>query len=191
MTQLRTERLILRPWRESDLVPWAALNADPAVREHFPGLLTREQSDASAHRFQADLDERGWGWWAVEVVASGEFIGFAGLDPVDDDAPFTGIEAGWRLARPAWGHGYATEAARAALTFGFERLGLVEILAVTAPANLRSRAVMRRLGMTHDLADDFDDPGVPEGPLRRSVLYRLRPETEPQLWRIPSPAGPS
>ncbi|MFF4835580.1 GNAT family N-acetyltransferase [Streptomyces sp. NPDC001315] len=180
MTNLRTDRLILRPRRESDLAPWAAMNADPEVREHLPGLLTREQSDASVARFRAGLDERGWGWWALEVAATGEFIGFTGLDPVDADMPFTGIEVGWRLARPAWGHGYATEAARAALAFGFEDLRLAEILAVTAVGNLRSRAVMSRLGMTRDPADDFDDPGVPEGPLRRSVLYRLRAGTRPQ-----------
>jgi RimJ/RimL family protein N-acetyltransferase len=174
MTELRTERLILRPWRDTDLAPWAALNADPEVREHFPGVLTREQSDASVARFRSDLDERGWGWWAVEVAATGDFIGFAGLDPVDDDTPLTGVEAGWRLARPAWGHGYATEAARAALTFGFEHLALPEILAITTATNLRSQAVMRRLGMTRDEADDFDDPTVPEGPLRRCVVYRTK-----------------
>jgi RimJ/RimL family protein N-acetyltransferase len=174
MTELRTARLILRPWREADLAPWAALNADPEVREHFPGVLTREQSDASVARFQSDLDERGWGWWALEVAATGEFIGFAGLDPVDDDMPFTGVEAGWRLARPAWGHGYATEAARAALTFGFESLALPEILAITTATNARSQAVMRRLGMTRDEADDFDDLTVPEGPLRRCVVYRTK-----------------
>ncbi|MEI5522248.1 GNAT family N-acetyltransferase [Streptomyces brasiliscabiei] len=173
MSELRTDRLLLRDWRESDLDPWAALNADPEVREHFPELLTREQSEASAARFQKDLDLRGWGWWAVEVRATGEFIGFAGLDPVDDDMPFTGVEAGWRLARTAWGHGYATEAGRAALAFGFERLRLPEILAVTTAANLRSQAVMRRLGMTRDPADDFDDPTAPLGPLRRGVVYRL------------------
>ncbi|MBD0418190.1 GNAT family N-acetyltransferase [Streptomyces sp. TRM S81-3] len=174
MTELRTDRLVLRGWRESDLEPWAALNADPVVRAYFPQVLTREQSNASAARFQADLDRRGWGWWAVEVRATGEFIGFTGLDPVEEGMPFTGVEAGWRLARPAWGHGYATEAARAAVAFGFENLRLPEVLAVTAAANLRSQAVMRRIGMTTDPADDFDDPGVPEGPLRRSVLYRLR-----------------
>lgn len=169
-----TDRLLLRGWRESDLAPWAALNADPEVRAYFPEVLTREQSEASAAHFEAELARRGWGWWAVEVRATGEFIGFAGLDPVDDGMPFTGVEAGWRLARTAWGHGYATEAARAVVAFGFERLGLAEILAVTAAGNLRSRAVMRRLGMTRDPEDDFDDPEVPEGPLRRSVVYRLR-----------------
>jgi RimJ/RimL family protein N-acetyltransferase len=175
MSELRTERLVLRSWRDSDLAPWAALNADPEVREHFPGLLTAEQSAASAAAFQADLDRRGWGWWAVEVTGTGEFVGFTGLDPVEDDMPFTGIEAGWRLSRAAWGHGYATEAARAVVEFGFASLGLTEILAVTTAGNLRSRAVMRRLGMTHDPSENFDDPGAPEGPLRPNVLYRLHP----------------
>ncbi|MDQ0389676.1 GNAT family N-acetyltransferase [Streptomyces mutabilis] len=170
---IRTERLLLREWRASDLEPWAAMNADPVVREYFPGTLTREQSDASVAGFQADLERRGWGWWAVEVAATGEFVGFTGLDPVEEGMPFDGVEAGWRLARPAWGHGYATEAARAVVSFGFEELGLAEVLAVTTATNLRSRAVMRRLGMTRDPADDFDDPDVPEGPLRRSVVYRI------------------
>ncbi|MFJ1971482.1 GNAT family N-acetyltransferase [Streptomyces sp. NPDC087903] len=174
MSELRTERLVLRTWRDSDLAPWAAMNADPEVREHFPELLTAEQSAASVASFQADLDRRGWGWWAVEVAGTREFVGFTGLDPVEDDMPFTGVEAGWRLARAAWGHGYATEAARAVLEFGFQSLGLAEILAVTTATNLRSQAVMRRLGMTRDPADDFDDPTAPEGPLRPSVLYRLR-----------------
>lgn len=173
MSELRTDRLVLRGWRDSDLGPWTAMNADHEVREYFPDVLTREQSEASAARFQADLDQRGWGWWAVEVVATGEFIGFTGLDPVDDDMPFDGVEAGWRLARSAWGHGYATEAALAVVTFGFGSLALPEVLAVTTATNLRSQAVMRRLGMTRDPAEDFDDLGVPAGPLRRNVVYRL------------------
>ncbi|MGW3729076.1 GNAT family N-acetyltransferase [Streptomyces sp. NPDC000851] len=172
MPELRTDRLLLRDWRESDLAPWAAMNADPEVRRYFPDVLTKERTDAAAARFQAALERRGWGFWAVEVLDTGEFIGFTGLDPVEDGQPFTGVEAGWRLARPAWGHGYATEAARAVLDFGFEQLALPEILAVTTATNLRSQAVMRRLGMTHDPADDFDDPDVPEGPLRRCVVYR-------------------
>ncbi|MDQ8705284.1 GNAT family N-acetyltransferase [Streptomyces sp. LHD-70] len=176
MPDIRTDRLLLRSWRESDLAPWAALNADPVVREHFPDVQTPERSAASAAHFQADLDERGWGWWAVEVVETGTFVGFAGLDPVEDGMPFGGIEAGWRLARPAWGHGYATEAARAVVEFGFDGLDLPEILAVTTVGNVRSQAVMRRLGMTHDPAEDFDDPTVPEGPWRRSVVHRLRRE---------------
>ena len=172
--ELKTGRLILRQWRDVDLEPWAAMNADPMVREFFPETLTREQSAASMAHFRAELDARGWGWWAVEVTATGQFVGMAGLDPVDEGLPFHGLEIGWRLSRTAWGHGYATEAARAVLGYGFETLGLREILAVTAAGNQRSRAVMGRLGMTHDPADDFDDPTVPVGPLRRSVLYRLR-----------------
>lgn len=176
MAELRTDRLVLRGWRDSDLEPWAVMNADPEVREYFPDVLTREQSEASVARFQAALDQRGWGWWAVEVRATGEFIGFTGLDPVDEDMPFTGVEVGWRLARPSWGHGYATEAALAAVAHGFDGLGLTEILAVTTATNLRSQAVMRRIGMTRDPSDDFDDLTVPEGPLRRNVVYRLRAE---------------
>jgi RimJ/RimL family protein N-acetyltransferase len=173
VSELTTDRLLLRHWRESDLAPWAALNADPEVREFFPTVLTRDESAASMARFEADLQGRGYGWWAVEVRATGEFIGFTGLDPVDDEMPFTGVEIGWRLARSAWGHGYASEAARTVLAYGFDVLELPEILAITAVGNVRSQAVMRRIGMTRDPADDFDDPGVPEGPLRRSVLFRI------------------
>jgi RimJ/RimL family protein N-acetyltransferase len=173
VTELRTERLVLRRWQESDLAPWAAVNADPEVREHLGEVLSRERSDASVAAFQADFDRRGYGWWAVEVRATGEFVGFAGLDDVDDEAPFTGVEIGWRLARSAWGHGYATEAARAVLEFGFDALGLAEILALTTATNVRSQAVMRRIGMTHDPAADFDDLTAPPGPLRPTVVYRL------------------
>ncbi|MEU1619420.1 GNAT family N-acetyltransferase [Streptomyces sp. NPDC005722] len=183
MTELSTERLLLRRWQDRDLAPWAAMNADPEVREHLGAPLTREESDASVARFRADFDERGYGWWAVEVRATGEFAGFAGLDPVDDGLPFTGVEIGWRLARAAWGKGYATEAARAVLAFGFGTLGLPEILAVTTAGNLRSQAVMRRIGMTRDPAGDFDDPTAPEGPLRPNVLFRIgagAPVTTPE-----------
>ncbi|SDK73635.1 Protein N-acetyltransferase, RimJ/RimL family [Nonomuraea maritima] len=173
MSERRTDRLFLRRWRESDFGPWAAMNADPEVRKYLGDLLTREQSDSVVSQFQSEFDQRGYGWWAVELLATGEFIGFAGLDQVDDGMPFTGVEIGWRLARSAWGHGYATEAALASLTFGFETLELPEILAVTTATNLRSQAVMRRIGMTWDPGDDFDDPTVPEGPLRRNVLYRI------------------
>jgi RimJ/RimL family protein N-acetyltransferase len=175
VSELRTERLLLRQWRESDLDPWAAMNADPQVREFFPNVLTRTESEASVASFQADLEERGYGWWAVEVRATGEFIGFIGLDPVDEGMAFTGVEIGWRLARSAWGYGYASEAAVASLAFGFETLALPEILAITTATNLRSQAVMRRIGMSHDPAYDFDDPDVPDGPLRRCVVYRIRP----------------
>ncbi|MEV4378788.1 GNAT family N-acetyltransferase [Streptosporangium sp. NPDC049644] len=174
MSELRTDRLLLRHWRDSDLDPWAAMNADPEVREHFPDLLTREQSAASIARFQSGLEQRDYGWWAVEVLATGEFIGFTGLDPADEGMPFTEMEIGWRLTRSAWGHGYATEAALACLEFGFKALELPEIVAITTTTNLRSQAVMRRIGMTRDPAADFDHPNVPEGPLRRHVLYRIR-----------------
>ncbi|MFD4905338.1 GNAT family N-acetyltransferase [Kitasatospora purpeofusca] len=178
MTDLHTDRLLIRRWRESDLAPWAAMNADPEVRQHLGEPLSRERSDESVARFEADFDRRGYGWWAVEVRETGEFIGFAGLDEVDEEVPFTGVEIGWRLARSAWGHGYATEAARAVLAFGFDTLELPEILAVTTATNLRSQAVMTRLGMTRDPAGDFDDLDAPEGPLRPNVVFRLaRPAT--------------
>jgi RimJ/RimL family protein N-acetyltransferase len=176
MPDLSTDRLILRSWRASDIEPWAQMNADPEVRQYLGHVLTREQSAASAAHFQAQLDERGFGFWAVEVRGTGEFIGFTGLDQVDEGLPFTGIEIGWRLARTAWGNGYATEAALASLAFGFQALALPEILAVTTVGNLRSQAVMGRIGMTRDPADDFDDPAEPDGPLRRNVLYRIRPQ---------------
>jgi RimJ/RimL family protein N-acetyltransferase len=172
--ELRTERLLLRQWHDHDLDLWAALNADPEVREFLGGTLTREQSAAALGRFRDDLAARGWGWWAVEVAGTGEFAGFAGLDPVEKEMPFTGVEIGWRLARQAWGQGYATEAARACLGYGFDTLRLPEILAVAAAGNVRSHAVMRRLGMTHDPAEDFTDPTAPPGPLQASVLYRIR-----------------
>ncbi|MFE9900708.1 GNAT family N-acetyltransferase [Streptomyces achromogenes] len=173
MAELHTDRLLLRRWRDSDLEPWATMNADPEVREHLGDLLSRDRSDASVAQYQADFDRRGYGWWAVEVRGTGEFIGFAGLDPVDDGMPFTGVEIGWRLARSAWGQGYATEAARAVLAYGFDTLGLPEILAVTTSTNHRSQAVMRRIGMIRDPADDFDDPSAPDGPLRPNVLFRI------------------
>jgi RimJ/RimL family protein N-acetyltransferase len=165
---------MLRGWQESDLAPWAAMNADPEVRRYLGPLLTFEQSCASVLNFQDKLDRYGFGLWAVEVQESGEFIGFTGLDTVDDEMPFTGVEVGWRLARRAWGHGYATEAALAALHYGFETMELSEIVAVTVPANLRSQAVMRRIGMATDPAEDFDEPDVDDPALRRQVVYRIR-----------------
>jgi len=175
VVEIKTERLVLRDWRESDLVPWAAMNADMEVREYLGPLLSIEEATASVRSFQDDLDRKGFGFWAVEVRDTGEFVGFAGLDTVDEGMPFTGVEAGWRLARSAWGHGYATEAALAILRYGFDTLRMPEILAITTKTNLRSQAVMRRIGMTTDPAEDFDDPEMAAGPLRRCVLYRKGP----------------
>jgi RimJ/RimL family protein N-acetyltransferase len=172
MPKINTERLIMRGWQESDLTPWAAMNADPEVRQFLGPVLTFEQSSAWVLNFQDDLDRHGFGFWAVEVRESGQFIGFTGLQLLDDEMPVTGVEAGWRLARAAWGHGYATEAARAALAYGFDTMGLEEILAVTMAANSRSQALMRRIGMTSNPAEDFDDPDVDEVPFRRHVVYR-------------------
>ncbi len=173
---IRTERLILRPWRAEDLEPFAALNADPDVMEFLPGALTRTQSDALVRRVERHFAEHGFGFWTVTTIDQQEFVGLTGLAIVGFEAPFTpAVEVGWRLARAQWGNGYATEAATAALEYGFERLGLEEIVSFTVPDNVRSRAVMERLGMTHDPSDDFDHPKLAVGhPLRRHVLYRAR-----------------
>jgi RimJ/RimL family protein N-acetyltransferase len=176
VTGLRTERLVLRQWRGEDLEPFAALNADPEVMRHFPARLTREESDQLARGQRALIAERGWGLWAVEVPGGEPFVGFVGLAVPRFEAHFTPtVEVGWRLARSAWGRGYATEAGRTAVAFGFAEIGLDEIVSFTSVDNVRSRRVMERLGMTHDPADDFDHPRLPPGhPLQRHVLYRLR-----------------
>jgi RimJ/RimL family protein N-acetyltransferase len=177
--RLETERLVLRDWRPEDLEPFARLNADPEVTEFLPRALDRGESDALAHRIVLHWTEDGVGQWAVERRAGGAFLGFTGLSIPGFEAPFMpAIEVGWRLAREAWGHGFATEAARAALAFGFVDRGLAEIVSFTVPENRRSRAVMERLGMTYDPADDFDHPNLPAGHrLRRHVLYRLSRES--------------
>ena len=173
---LRTARLILRAWQAEDTAPFAAMNADPAVREYFPALLSPAESAASAESIQAHIARHGFGFWAVEAPGVAPFIGFVGIAHTPFEAPFTpAVEVGWRLARAYWGQGYATEGARAAVTDGFGRLGLREIVSFTVSGNWRSRRVMARLGMTHDTADDFDHPRLPAtSPLRRHVLYRLR-----------------
>jgi ribosomal-protein-alanine N-acetyltransferase len=178
---LATERLALRAWRPSDLDAFAALNADPEVMRYFPRPLARGESDALAARIRADWERHGFGLWALERRADGRFLGFAGLSVPGFDAHFTPcVEIGWRLERAAWGRGYATEAARAALAFGLAELGLGRIVSFTAVENRRSRRVMERLGMTHDERDDFDHPLLPDGhPLRRHVLYRARPHLIP------------
>jgi len=172
---LETPRLILRPWREADLPAFAALNADAEVMAHLPARLAREESDALAARIVSHFEAHGFGLWAVEGKGGPPFAGFTGLQRVALEVPFAPcIEVGWRLARAQWGRGYAREAASAALSFGFGALGLDEIVSFTVPENERSWSLMQRLGMTHDAADDFDHPLLPEGhPLRRHVLYRL------------------
>jgi ribosomal-protein-alanine N-acetyltransferase len=175
MDELRTERLLLRAWRDDDREPFAALNADPVVMEHYPATLTREESDALADRIEARFAEHGWGLWAVETIGTGEFTGYVGLTPQTFDVHFTpAIEVGWRLAHQYWGHGYAPEGGQAALDYAFDVIGLDEVVSFTTVANLRSQRVMQKLGMTHDPDDDFDHPALPEGhPQRPHVLYRI------------------
>lgn len=170
--ELRTERVLLRDWRDADLPAFAALNADPQVMQHFPKLLSREESDAMAGRIREALSQNGWGLWAAET--QGQFIGFVGMSRPRFEAPFTPcVELGWRLARHAQGRGLATEAARAALSFALTRLPNEPIVSFTVPGNLASRRVMEKLGLKFDC--EFDHPSLPEGhPLRRHVLYRLQ-----------------
>jgi RimJ/RimL family protein N-acetyltransferase len=168
--------LLLRPWRDEDLAAFAEISADPIVMEYLPPLPRRGLSaEAWVARARAHWDEHGFGQWVVELLGESSFIGVVGLGVVSYEAPFTpAVEVAWRLARPYWRHGYASEAAKAALDYGFGELGLSEVVALTVPANQRSRRVMERLGMTRIPENDFDHPRVPEGPLRRHVLYRLR-----------------
>jgi ribosomal-protein-alanine N-acetyltransferase len=166
---LRTRRLLLRPWRDEDAAPFATMSADPEVMQY---LLVRPDWMARA---RAHWQEHGFGQWVVEIPGEASFIGIVGLSTVGYEAAFTpAVELAWRLARAHWGRGYATEAARSAVDYGFGKLNLAEIVATTVPANLRSRRVMEKLGMTRAREDDFDHPRIPEGPLRRHVLYRLR-----------------
>jgi RimJ/RimL family protein N-acetyltransferase len=173
--ELTSARCKLRQWRASDRAPFAAMNADPAVMQHFPTLLTRAESDAMADRIESAIAERGWGLWALEIPGVTDFAGFVGLNEPTWTAHFTPcVEVGWRLAAPFHGKGYATEAARAAVTYGFEKLFLTEIVALTIPANTPSRRVMERLGMVRDEHGDFDHPRIdPDHPTARHVLYRL------------------
>lgn len=175
LDSMRTDRLLLRPWRDSDRIPFQQMNADPRVMEFFPEPLTPEASDALFDRIQAHIDRHGFGPSAIELIEAGTFIGFVGLFVPQFDAHFTpAVEIGWRLAFECWGRGLATEGARVALDYGFKTLGLEQIVSFTVPANLRSCRVMEKIGMTHDLCDDFDHPKLPEGhPLRRHVLYRI------------------
>jgi len=170
---LETPRLWLRRWRSDDLDPFADLNADPAVMEHFPSMLSREETVAAVGRVENHFEKHGYGFWAVEMPDKAPFIGFIGLAIPAFETSFTPcVEIGWRLARRWWGQGLATEGARAALEYGFERVGLPEIVSFTVPGNTRSRRVMEKLGFQY--SEDFEHPRIETGhPLRRHVLYRL------------------
>lgn len=170
---IETSRLLMRRWRESDREPFARLNGDPQTLVFFPQTLDREASDALVDRIEANFDARGYGLWALERKDTGDFIGFTGLSPMPDDVPGAGgVEIGWRLVRAAWHHGYATEAARAAVTVAFDGAGLPELWSMTAVLNEPSQAVMRRVGMTE--VARFDHPRVPDGhELQPHVTYHL------------------
>jgi RimJ/RimL family protein N-acetyltransferase len=172
----RTERLLLRRWREADREPFAAMNADAAVMEHLQGLMSRAASDAFVDRIEEQWAKAGWGLWAVEVPEVAPFIGYVGLWPADYVNGSRMVEVGWRLSRSQWGHGYATEAAREALRFGFDGVALPEIVSFTVPQNERSWRVMERIGLLRDPSGDFDHPRVDSlayPRLVRHVFYRL------------------
>jgi RimJ/RimL family protein N-acetyltransferase len=171
-----TERLILRRWRDSDREPFGRLNADPRVMEFMPSVLSTTESNLLIDRIEAHFEQHGFGLCAVEYRPEAAFIGFIGLNVPSFHAAFTPcVEIGWRLATNYWGRGLAAEGARAAVRYGFEVLGLEQLVSFTVPANFRSRRVMEKLCMTHDPADDFDHPGLPpDHPLCRHLLYRLQ-----------------
>ncbi len=170
---LSTERLLMRRWQDADREPFAALNGDPLTMQFFPETLDRAASDAFVDRIESRFDEQGYGLWALELMATGEFIGYTGLNPMPDGVPGAGgMEVGWRLARRAWHQGYATEAARAALGVAFDGAGLAEVWSITAVLNEPSIAVMRRIGLTEH--SRFEHPRIPVGhPVRLHVAYQL------------------
>jgi RimJ/RimL family protein N-acetyltransferase len=172
---VRSERLLLRPWRDDDLEPFAALNADPIVMEFFPSALSRAESDVKAGRIRAHFAREGFGLWALELTGGAAtpapFIGFTGLAR---PGFMPGVEIGWRIARPYWGAGYATEAARASIAWGFAHLDIAELVAMVVPDNLRSQRVIAKLGMRRDPTADFEHPRIPVGHWRRAHwLFRL------------------
>jgi RimJ/RimL family protein N-acetyltransferase len=173
---LQTPRLLLRAWRDADLLPFAQLGADPEVMQYFPARLTASESDEFAGQIRQRINQYGWGFWALELRETGEFIGMAGLNIPRVALPFMPcVEIGWRLARRYWQQGLAFEAASATLDFGFSELQLDEIVSFTALGNQRSQALMQRLGMVLDTAGEFDHPALPVGhPLQRHCLYRLQ-----------------
>jgi len=176
---IQTERLLMRRWRDADREPFAVLSADPETMRYFPATLDRAASDAMVDVIESRFELQGYGLWALEVIATGDFIGFTGLNPKPDGLPGSArVEIGWRLARHSWHQGYATEAAKAALDVAFNGVGLAEICSFTSVINEPSQAVMRRIGMTEHTR--FDHPRIPVGdPLRPHVLYhRVNPAPE-------------
>jgi RimJ/RimL family protein N-acetyltransferase len=175
---IETERLRLRRWREADLPAFAAMNADPMVRRYFSCLLTREESDASVARFIRMYALDGYGFMATELRKTSEFIGLLGIQRMSFLLPghsTPAVEIGWRFSEKSWGKGLATEGALACLDLAFDKFRLPEVVAFTIPANLPSRRVMEKLGMTHNPEDDFDDPRIPaSNPCQRHVLYRIQ-----------------
>lgn len=176
MAVIETERLLLRHWREEDLVPYAQLNACARVCEFLPSILTEEQSNTSAQNIMRHFETHGFGLYAVEVKHGAGFIGYVGFNIPSFEAHFTPcVEIGWRLVHESWGNGYATEAALAIKEYGFSVLDLREIVSFTVPQNIRSRRVMEKIGMTHDAAESFTHPKLPTGhPLSQHVLYRAK-----------------
>ena len=182
---IHTGRLLMRRWRDADRYPYAAMNADPEVMRYFPAHLRpdRAASDASIDRMEALFDRQGFGLWALELADTGEFLGFTGLNPMPEGVPGAGgMEVGWRLARRAWHHGYATEAATAAVGVAFDGAGLDELWSITAVLNTPSQAVMRRIGMTRYA--DFEHPRVERG-------HRLRPHVAFRKQRPRPGDGPA
>jgi RimJ/RimL family protein N-acetyltransferase len=188
LIQFETDRLKLRQWKSSDRDPFAALNGDPKVMEFFPATLDRASSDAIFDRLQSDISDRGWGFWAAEIKETNQFIGFVGLNIPTYDLPHFNryspcVEIGWRLAVPYWGKGLATEAAMGALQVGFHRLGLTEIISFTTIKNIRSRAVMERIGM-EETETIFQHPLVPvDSNLGKHCLYLLSRDRWEQFSR--------
>jgi 3-dehydroquinate dehydratase/shikimate dehydrogenase len=175
---ITTERLILRPWKDKDFLPFAEMNADPRVREFFPSVLTPEESDTEARRFQAAYARDGFCMFAAELAATGEFIGIIGMQTMTFEVPGVAqpaVEIGWRLSHQHWGKGLATEGARAVIRYAFATLRLDEVVAITVPVNLRSRRVMEKIGMKHVPELDFDHPRIAQGhSMRAHVLYSLK-----------------
>ncbi|MDO8363842.1 MAG: GNAT family N-acetyltransferase [Actinomycetota bacterium] len=186
--EIRTERLLLRGWREADKVPFAVLNADPEVMRHFPSMLAREQSDAMVDRITDGWEQRGFGLWAAERLDTQQFIGFIGLSAPVWEASFTPcVEVGWRLAHQHWGHGFAPEGAAAALRFGFEHVALPhdEIVSFTTTLNMKSQRVMQKIGMRLDPAREFEHPMTPGWAEQRHVVYCLTRDE----WQATQQAG--